>query len=93
MIHVICVRNVQYQSFPAQLSRRPRNLREEAPLLQAPFAVMHNDLIIPIIPAFDSSTVYAHDFCEITKMHGGKGLLSKVDWLGELVSRMRLLER
>lgn len=76
-----------------QTSRRPRSLREEAPLLSKPFAVLHSDLICPNIPAFDQSTVYEHDFCEITKMHGGKGLKSKADWPGALINRILLLER
>ena len=75
------------------VSRRSRNKREEAPLLSKPFSVLHTDLICPTIPAYDNSTVYAHDFDEITKMHGGKGLQSKADWPGAIVNRIAFLER
>ena len=71
-----------------QVSHRPRSLREEAPMLSAPFSILNSNLISPTILAFDGSTVYAHDFDEITKMHGGKALKSKSDWPGALMNRV-----
>ena len=62
-------------------------------MLSTPFAIMHSDLICPTVPAFDNSTVYHHDFCEITKMHGGAALASKADWPRALIRRAAFVER
>lgn len=88
----LCAR-CSVSKFRSVISRRSRSLREEAPLLATPFAVLHSDLICPTIPAFDHSTVYQHDFCEVTKIHGGKALQSKADWPGALINRVSFIER
>lgn len=88
----LCAR-CSLSKFRSVIFRRPRALREEAPLLSSPFAILHSDLICPTIPAFDQSTVYAHDFCEVTKIHGGMALQSKGQWPAVLIGRVAFLER
>lgn len=88
----LCAR-CSLSKFRSVISRRSRSAREEAPLLSTPFAVLHSDLICPTVPAYDKSTVYAHDFCEVTKLHGGKGIASKSEWTEVLKDRVAFLER